>query len=331
MKRSPLLRGALLAVTMAVATTSCSFLAVPSEVGIKQVPIDLTFGGELPDQDDGSVGPPPVLPPAIVPEPTLPPAPEQPKPKPKPDLCGPTLASAVARDPAPASITSTNVQDTFPTEGTYLYSFIGNFENRQLFFDIAHKELGNIQDVGEGYSFSVADPFNGTVWWFEAQPETDTSANPGLFLQKIEIPEEPATPGGLPPRRLEFTPAAPLKVLNFPIQPGERVRSAAVDNAPKTEDPVTGGLQLPSANTITSTVDVGSREIILVCEELAQAWKVNWALQIAGEYNLDIVGSFWLATQYGGWPVKEEYTISGDLIPGNFATNLMKIDPGNYL
>jgi hypothetical protein len=273
-----------------------------------------------------------VLPPAVIPKPTLPPPPPEEKdPKPRPEICGPTTAVS-ARDQAPASIEAGDRHR--PQEGTYLFDFVGNYENGPLLFDMDHKVVSAATDVGEGFSFSIHDPFNSITWWFEAQPVTPTNANPGLFLQKVQIPAGPPE-SGVPQRGLDFTPAAPLKILNFPIVPGDRVRAAALDTASKSETPADGPggqpLLTPSANTITSTVDVGSSERIIVCEELAQAWKINWVLQMAGEYNLDIIGSFWMGTQYGGWALKDEYSITGDLIPGNYASNLMKIDPGYYL
>jgi hypothetical protein len=119
------------------------------------------------------------------------------------------------------------------------------------------------------------------------------------------------------------------------VEQGTKFSAQAADVAPKSatpvDDPLTGAPILsPSANAIRSELQVGPPERFIVCEELGMGWKSTWNLEITGEYNLRILGTFWMSTQYGGWPTKDEYVIIGDLIPGVFSSNMMKLDPGVY-
>jgi len=328
MKSSGLLRAILLGIVVTFVTTSCGFFQIQNEVGIKKVGVDLVFGGttlELP------VEPPdiqlPEVPPIELPEPP----PPEPPPPPPPPLCPPTTAIA-ARDPAVAAITN----DNRPEEGNYLHRFDGNFEDQPFVFTFDNKVISNVADSGDGFEYSIQDRFNLMRLTFRAQPISETNPLNGLFLVRVEIPEQRPSPLAPSPRLLTFEPAAPLRLLEFPIQAGAEISAQAIDVAPKSttpiEDPLTGSPILsPSGNAISSYLRVDSPERIQVCKDLAQGYKAAWDVQISGEYNLRILGSFWLGTQYGGWPIKDEYVVVGDLIPGNFASNLARLDPGDFI
>lgn len=328
MKSSGLLRAILLGMVVTFVTTSCGFFQIQNEVGIKEVGVDLVFGGAAVEEP---VQPPdielPEVPPIELPEPP----PPEPPPPPPPPLCPPTTAIA-ARDPAVAAITN----DHRPEEGNYLHRFDGNFEDQRFIFTFGNKVISNVADSGEGFEYSIQDRFNLTRLTFRAQPISETNPLNGLFLVRVEIPEEPPTPLAPSPRLLTFEPAAPLRLLAFPIQAGAEEEAQAIDVAPKSttpiSDPLTGSPILsPSGNAISSFLRVDSPERIQVCEDLAQGYKAAWDIEITGEFNLRILGSFWLGTQYGGWPIKDEYVVIGDLIPGNFASNLARLDPGDFI
>lgn len=327
MKRSNPRRFATTVALLALLGTSCSSFRVQSDVAIKQVPVDLTFGAKAQDQPSAAPLPPlPDVPRYLPPRPSVP-GPFNPPPVPKEPLCGVTTAIA-ARDPSTPSISN----DQRPREGTYLFRFDGNLDGQPAREGVvAYKAISSTSEEPEGFSYSVKSDFDGLVLHFEVRPVAEEQQLPGLFLKRIDIPradgeEAPAA----------FIPGSPLKLLAFPIESGTRQTASGPDVASKRDTGIAnptapGTVYQPSANTMTSRVDVGAREIIEVCADLAQAWKVNWELEIAGDFNIQMIGTFWLDTAYGGWPVKEDFIILGDLVNGNFASNLMKLDPGAYL
>ncbi|HEX9775172.1 MAG TPA: hypothetical protein VGB83_06300 [Actinomycetota bacterium] len=342
MKPSGLSKPVLVSSVLATFLTSCGFFTVPNEVDIVRVGVDLTFGGDTIEIDQ------PVLPPIALPSIEIP---EFPEPEPEPTtpeepLCGPTTAIA-PRDAATANISQANI----PSQGTYLFQFQGNRENGFPFFDVGYRTIGNIVEATEpdgspSFRFEIEDPIDyfsgeplGRRITYKVVPSTGAD-NPteGLFLTKIEFTNyEPfRDPDEGPARYLAFEPAKPLKLIDFTIEQGATSTDAAADVAPKSEsgqtDPLSGApILVPSSNTIQSDTEILGRDRITVCEELAQAYKISWKLEISGEYELEMFGLFWVATQYGGWSVKEQYTVIGDVFAGNYDTNLMKIDPGDYL
>lgn len=325
MKRSSPLRALVLATTLGLLATSCSLFTVPPDVDVRKITVDLAFGGE-PPKTFTPPPPPPLGGPPVIDEP--PTTDEEPE-KPQPPLCPPTSAVA-PDDPAVASIGF----DHEPEQGNYLFRWIGNQENNAPFGTVGYKTIENVQATTEGFTFTLNDGFTRARWTFEARPISDTSQTGGLFLTRLDLPEgnlfDPTA------RVLPFEPEPPLQLLSFPIQSGSSITAEGVDTAPKAQtgvtDPITGApILAPSANSMTMETLVGSTERFEVCEDLAQAWKVNIDLEIAGQYNVHLLGSLWLATQYGGWPIRSDYVVSGDLMAGNYADSLMKIKPGDYL
>jgi hypothetical protein len=317
---------AALAPATAATVSACSRFQVASDVEIPRVPISLTFGAKPPAPPDfGFV---PSLPPAfILPPPILPPPP--PPDDGDEELCPPVKAVG-ARDAAVTEITDANK----PKPGTYLFRFAWNYSGQEDQFLIGYKSVSASQNETNGFIFFVKDPHTGIEWNFESHPRVDNPDDPnsqlsGFFLRQLLIPQNDKGDKLIP-----FRPAQQgLRILNYPITDGDHVTSSAPDTAVKSDVPNSPNplLVTPPRSEIVSDVIVGSREIIDVCADLAQAWKINWTLRISGGYNVYLSGSFWLATQYGGWPIREEYFIDGDLVKGNFASQMMRLDPGDYL
>ncbi|MFA5891271.1 MAG: hypothetical protein WDA27_10060 [Actinomycetota bacterium] len=326
MTRSNPRRTATTIALLALLGTSCSSFRVQSEVAIKQVPIDLTFGAKAVAAPSRPPLPPLPPLPRYLPPPPYVPVPVPPS-VPAGPLCGVTTAIA-ARDTSTPDISSKQR----PQEGTYLFNFDGGLEGEAAREGVtAYKTISSTAEEPEGFSYSIKSEFDGVVLHFEVRPTTEEQQLPGLFLKRVDIPQKksedaPAT----------FIPASPLKLLAFPIEVGTSQTASGPDVASKRDTGISnpaapGTIYQPSANTMTSRVDIGAREIIEVCADLAQAWKVNWDLKIAGDFNIEMIGTFWLDTAYGGWPVKDDFILTGDLANGNFASNLMKLDPGAYL
>lgn len=353
MRSSVLPRLLAIGLLLTLTTTACGLFAIQSEVGLKKVNVDLTFGANLEPLPTVTFPPPP--PPATVPPiPTLDPScsdgldndddglidfPADPgcdnptdddESEPPPPLCGPTTATA-AED---ATVATMTYPDNVPEEGNYLFQVLGNFENEPFFNAFGHATISNIAQVGEGFEYTIADPITLMELTFQAQPISETDpVGDGLFISRIQLPEDRTSPQ---PRLLAFEPAQPIRVLEFPIEPGASVSGQQIDVAPKSTTPITNpvtGLPVlsPSGNAVRSSTKVEAPETVIVCEELGRAYKMNWDLQITGEFNVRILGTFWMATQYGGWPMRADYLVVGDLIPGNFISNLAKIDPGDYI
>ncbi|HVL33378.1 MAG TPA: hypothetical protein VM600_07340, partial [Actinomycetota bacterium] len=208
---------------------------------------------------------------------------------------------------------------------------------------IGYKSVSSASIEGSDgeFAFSVEDGFNGMRIFYEARPIVETESNPsaggadGLFLKRIDWPVR--SEGG-ETRRLSFIPTPMLQILDFPIEPGKEIITTGHDVANKRDTGLDGAPSLSSSNNMRLSATVGNKDQFDVCEDQAQAWPVNLNLEIAGDYNLQMIGTFWMATQYGGWPIKEEYILLRDdavtadpLITGNFSSSMMKLDPGDYI
>lgn len=264
--------------------------------------------------------------------------------------CGPVTAVA------PRYIAESSIRDgqfdfsdqwaggNLPPEDKFLFWHQGRREGGRLRegFGYHHVDAMGSDDypVGaQGTHFRVVDPFAGFATWFSVVPrteETDSrgSYEDGLFIRRIEIARRGARRGA---DRLQFSPVTAetsggLRVLDFPIREGERFDDIALDIAAKGTS--VGSIGAQSANVIESSVDVGAKEIVPVCDQLTQAWKVSMTIRSTGEYNWTLTGAFWLATYMGGWPIKEEFSFESHddkLISGSFSSNLARLEPGDYI
>jgi hypothetical protein len=349
MKLSRSRRAAVLSVALAMLTSCSAFRAKP-DVDIQAVPVSLIFGAKVKPQPTPSTLPninPSILPPIDIPPPPPPPPPVDPCDEdpykegcPGFQLCPPPVEGAAA-EKAPTDIHQGDPYE--PTGGKYLFSHLQNYSGAEEEVKVTQNDVTSPSPTADGYFFSFYNPINNITMVFQvrqsppedAEQEASTT-DPGLFLREIKIPPK-SDPRG---RAYNFGPRDPLRLLTFPINAGDVTEDAQPDFAskrstqPPTTDPQTGEEILqPSANTLRSHLEVGAIESVEVCAEYALAHKVSWTLDISGDFTAVLTGSFWLATQWGGWPVKDSFIIanSPELIEGNFAESLMRIDPTEFL
>ena len=339
MKLSKLPRTAAAMLAVAVLTASCSVFHVASDVGVQQVNVDLNFGVKKAPkpQPQAEISIPPVSFPSFFGQdpcaidPTAvdcvdPNPPPQPKPKP---LCALHPSAIAPRDVAGPSITSLNV----PAEGPYLFHYKGNYDGKPAFNIVGYKLIGDVTDESaiygaDAFSYSVEDQVLHYRLVFLVIPQTENSQNDGLYLKEADFPEKDLPFGGKP---YTFIPASPMLLVAFELNSGDEQTSAGIDTSGKQANPA-GLPPKPSANEMKSHTVAGSRETIDACDDLIQAYRVSWDLQITGEFDEHMLGTFWLATQYGGWPVRSDYVLSSQkLISGNFEERIMRVDPGDYL
>jgi hypothetical protein len=340
---------AVLSVTvLALLASGCSAFNPKSDVQMRGVGIDLAFGAKVDPTIVASDNPLPVVPiapielPPVV-RPTLPPVVEQ-------ELCPPPSAIS-PKYPAPSRVKDGEFEPdnaeqggNLPPEDKFLFFFAGNRAEEEYKEDFGYKAIDAVGADGypggyDGIHYRVKNPFSGINLWFSVVPSTEqidavNGTDDGLFLRRLEIPVKGAEPGDDP---LVFAPATAetsggLRLLHFPIQEGKSFDDQSEDIATKQNQ--VGGVFTTSANTLTSTSTVGPKEIFPVCDQLAQAWKITLEIQSYGEYRWSMIGTFWLGTHIGGWPLKEDFIFfshDDKLISGNFYDNMARLDPGDYI
>lgn len=349
--RSPRVRSrAVMSVAvLALLASGCSAFSPKSDVQMRGVGIDLAFGVKVDPKIVASDNP---LPPVDTTPIDLPEPPKRPDvdPKPEPELCPPPSAIA-PKYIAPSTINdgtfdpeNPETSGNIPPEDKFLFFFAGNRAEGRYKEDFDYKHIEGVGSDAyrggyDGIHYRVVNPFSGINMMFSVIPKTETtdslSTNPdGLFLRRLWVPKKDAKVGDDP---LEFSPATAetsggLRLLDFPIQEGQVYEDQSQDVAAKT--PVGGVVTSQSSNTLSSTATVGSKEIFPVCDQLGMAWKVTIEIKSVGEYRWSMIGTFWLGTHIGGWPLKEDFIFNSEddkLITGNFYDNMARLDPGDYI
>ncbi|HEX9712668.1 MAG TPA: hypothetical protein VGB52_08985 [Actinomycetota bacterium] len=329
------------ALTLAFGLTGCGLFTVQDGVAAKAVKVDLVFGAPSPSQppefqDPGNpfgdqLPPPPPLP-------VLPPAP----PDPGLDLCPPTTAQG-ARDPTVSTID----QSQQPQEDDFLTATKSQIEGQPPTARVEKRIIKGVEPEQSfydptnpdrfGFQYFVEDTFNGVEMQFlvytgEADEQVEEG---GIYLKSITIPTHAAKRADR--QAMTFiTPQPHLKLVDFGIAQGTELTSEAgdVSGKPRTIDDPSGepvveipGL-VPSPNSISTTTVVGAIDNkVQVCADLGAAYRVSLDLKITGEFQHRLIGTFWLAPQYGGWPIKDDYFMFGDLLEGVFSNNIMELPP----
>lgn len=350
--RSPKVRSrtVLSVAVLALLASGCSAFNPKSDVQMKGVGIDLAFGVKV----DPSIVPSDNALPQVEPGPPIElPDPIRPTFKPPQedeDLCPPPSAIS------PKYLAPSRVKDgefdpndsenggNMPPEDNFLFFFAGNRAEERYKESFGYKTVTSVGPDSypggfEGTHFRIVNPFSGINMWFSVIPSTEqidtvNGTDDGLFLRRLEIPKKGSKAGDDP---LHFSPASAettggLRLLHFPIQEGKSFDDQSEDVA--TKDTPVGPTFATSANTLTSTSTVGPKEIFAVCDQLAQAWKITLDLKSVGEFRWSMIGTFWLGTHIGGWPLKEDfifYSHDEKLITGNFYDNMARLDPGDYI
>lgn len=333
-------RPATFAVVLAFALSGCGFFQVDDGVAAKGVQVNLVFGAASespePSIDDPGALVPSLPPPLELPPPVLP----QPFPRVTEDLCPPTTAKG-AKDPV---VTSMQPRHAPPAEG-YLVAYDAELEGEQSESGVSHRIIKQVELEASPYSpsterlgfqYFVEDAHTGVEMQFLFYPGADdeTPNEGGIYLKSLQIPTKDGT------EKLAFITARfpHLQLAAFPIQEGEELTAESADIAPKRrslEHPLGGedievpeGVVVPSPNTMSARTVIGEIDNkVLACADLGAAFKVSLDLRIAGDFTHRIIGTFWLAPQYGGWPIKDEYIMFGDLLSGVFGNELMRLPP----
>lgn len=216
----------------------------------------------------------------------------------------------------------------------------------------------------DGFAYTVQDTPRYTETRYLVIPQVADSPEdnvfpPGLYLQQIAF-LDPKVPN----QRTTVRPQNPLLIMKFPVQVGyttnqqirqvgiayeenpngtsipvgpykKSPRSVGVDQSGQ---PVAAGPGQAGAGTggsITSEATVLSKQRTFACGKAADAWRTNWKLTVQGPpgANADIRGFFHFANQYGGWPVRDEVTITSDGLRGadvqsaTITTTTMQLEP----
>ena len=239
------------------------------------------------------------------------------------DLC-PKPTAIAPRDIAVQSITT---PDNEPREGTYLFQSGGSPGFRDPIGVNIIRDLEEQADPlgGPGFSYTFDDLYSGITIHLASRDETDEteiSQFDGLYLTEIDIRMDRDQ------HPLTFIPNPPLALFAYPIFQPDEMTSSGIDVSAKREGPA--GVGPPSANAMSSHTMAGPRETIAVCADLMQVVRTSWDLRITGEYNFRLLGTFSLATQYGGWPARADFFLTGDR-SGEYTSSLMRVDPGVYI
>lgn len=324
--------GLALGAGLALVGSACSSLAVKPAVAVRTIAVDLAFGaagsqpGPIPevprkdpfgDDDDFRGGPP--GPPCPFPLPCF-------------------IRRSAVRHPLVPSIGL----EHRPREGGYLMraraSAVGTgtvFSTHRI-TDVADVTVPpgiSTEDLPEqrpGFAYTWSDGLTGIVARFRAVPGADpsgTDTEVGFLLERIGWP---ASLGGVPDMDDDVSkalgsvdgllePAHPLRLLNFPVGAGQEQTSAGYD--PRTR-----------ALLVSETHVRGPDNRVRGCLEYAAGYDVEWKLTVYlpdGDADEDVLmrGRFWFATQYGGWPVKADYRLEGDLLEGRFQHTIHYLDP----
>lgn len=161
-----------------------------------------------------------------------------------------------------------------------------------------------------------------------ADPTSLTDAGTGIYLRELawKRPERGDDEPFAYTPWARAVPAAPMKLMGFPVQSGSRVTDVALDVGPDHE--VLPGIARPAAGLIRSEMVVGFAETIEVCHRLAQGWNVHWDVEVEGELPFRMFGQLWIATQWGGWPIRSDLVLDrGNGYREEFL-RLMRLRPG---
>lgn len=346
----PSRRAVVLGLALALVSAGCSRFAPKAGVGVNAVGVDLAFGIDVesllptttPTQLPSFTTAPPV-PTGTVSSSTPPPPPP---PINEPD-CLPSQTNTTRDGGAPSTMKDQEFkkngvlgEGSRPRDGIYFTYYEFNYAGEQSHNGFSYKKIMEVNDLDtiEGFSFDVREPENGFGHGMDMtlavvpQEGDGTNDRAGIYIQELRIPYKEQVRGEAIDKRF-FTGFEPgVRLVDFPIQNGNE----STDAGPVPEDPDTTS-QVPTfggaASTLTVTSVVGRQDRIFVCDRLAEAWRVAVTMELSGDVDIRIVGNFWLAPQYGGWPIQEAFTMDGgsEFRSGNFFSRIGRLDPGEVV
>lgn len=343
-------RNAAIVITVAMVASSCSRFAPKADVSINKVGVDLAFGVDV----EKLLEPPPLPPPPPPPPFELPPPPEIPPPPPPPPptpFC-PGVQTQSQRDgDAPPSMRpgEFNPKDpsrggNWPRSGKYPTFYQYNYAGEQTEAGYDYKRIGIRRDDASTNSFwyTVFDERHGVtleytiIYEANATEGADSSNSDiaGIYLRSLRLPlkTDPTKSRIFIPANAE---AGGLKLASFPLGGGQTTESTQPNRAANDVDVQGNQLPLspPSSTIATRVIIAGKPQNVFVCDQMARAWRFNTSIEISGDVEVSLIGSFWIATQYGGWAIQEVFSLDGgnEFISGNFLGRIARLDPGEVL
>jgi hypothetical protein len=283
--------------------TGCSSFRSKPSVSVKSVPANLVFGAP-----QATPSPSPATRPsgqatvAPLPTPSITPAPPSETPRGPPASCEP--ANPFPNEPATPDITRR------PVPGAYEFAYKRS-AGKAVRTATGFRHVSNVQaeTVGPqtvGFSYTVRDGFTGQRAVFVVR--TDQTA-PGFYLRAIGLPR-----GG---EEFVVQPQPMLQILAFPLQP-RNAQSAR-------------GADLVTGTVVTSAATVQDREPekdrVRACHAVADAWRVHWTIDLTGQVSQTWNGTFWFATQWGGWPIADNVAMSGSLLTATVRSTIRRLEP----
>lgn len=295
-----------MATALMVLATACSSFSGKPSVSVKGVPVDLAFGGKPQTPPRPSPTPTPATPgspsrPTLPPGAVLPPPVEEAPPAPA-EICQPE--NPFPKEPAPPDITEQ------PTIGSYPFAYertVGKKVTKDTGFrritDVALEAIG-LQTVG--FAYTVVDDFTGQRATFVVRTDETTK---GFYLRAIGLPQGDG--------ELLVQPQPMVQILFFPLQPRTTQTARGVD-------PLTGTVMTSEATVLDR---VPEKDRVRACDGVADAWRVHWVLELTGPTPQKWDGTFWFATQWGGWPIADSVSMSGSLLSGTFDSTIRGLEP----
>jgi hypothetical protein len=294
-----------------VVFVACAGPRAPLEVGTKEFPVNILLGGspaaplEAPPAT-GTQDPPPLAfggGPFI----TNGPAP-----------ASPSVAACPDYHPfaAPKTV-ATNRVATAPVAGTYPFRNSGSAgyppQTQRIVGDVNPKASFGADPAT---AFSVSENVNGRVTTVRYLTVTRAASDgdSGIYVTKIETTERDGTRNGYEPR-------SPLKVLEFPAEPGKKWTTA-------TSDPLTATVVTLDAGTIVAGNGVQPEKLrINACGEPIDAWavKLRWrTVTPSSDVTQDILVAY--PPQFGGFSVHDDVTTYPTANPDSAVRNIATIN-----
>jgi hypothetical protein len=306
---------ALTVLAFAALLTGCIGPRTPLEVGVKDVPTDVLYGGK---RNQGALPPPPSINinpgfPILI----------QPPPRGRTSTASGPIAA-----PAPCPTAHPFAAPTYeartrgrrpPIQNAYPFRNNGTFENtggrssKGTFPVNTIRIVKNPQKASDGsFSFDVEEGLGDrtTTTTYDVNPESPLTDLSGVFIKQIRT--HFFTGGGDD----VFSPQSPgVKILHFPAEPGAAWDSHGADPLSQTAMNIHAqiGKELPDGDDADTNPDLQAKAKVDACGQPLEAWYVQIKDgQIVGpQTNLTFNALYAIAPQYGGFPVMEEIEVKG--------------------
>jgi hypothetical protein len=306
---------AITAFAFAVLLTACIGPKAPLEVGVKDVPTDVLYGGkraEAPPPPPGSLNINPAFPILI-----------QPPPRTRTTLPGPANAAPIpcptAHPFAAPKYEARTRGRVPPIAASYPFRNSGTFENsggqssKGAFPATTIRRVIDPSKPGSdgSFGFKVEEDLGDRITTTEygVTPESPLTDLSGVFIREILTTFKT---GG----NDRFHPQSPgVKLLHFPAEPGAQWDGHGADPLSQTAMNFHAvlGKELPDGDDADTLPDLQPKAKVDACGQPLDAWYVQIKDgQIVGpQTNLTFNALYAIAPQFGGFPVMEEIEVKG--------------------